>query len=253
VVDRAAGSVLKEAADRVRAERVPVQTQMVTGDAGPVLVQQSETAALAVVGTRGRGGMAGRLGSVSALLAAQAHCPVAVIPCPWQQRPAGEVPAGSVPAPGPGAEVPMRYWNEPPAEVFAGRVVMGLDLFGADMTVLQAAAEAAQVHGRPLTLLTAASDVPDPDRLGVAMGRVLVGPVGQVRSRWPALPVSWEICAGQPADVLAGATQVADLMVLGCRGHSGVAGLLAGSVSQAVLCRSQCPVLVVASGRDGGR
>src|SRR5699024_7202968 len=53
----------------------------VSGDAAGVLVKESETASLVVVGKRGRSRFAGRfLGSTSASLAAHAHCPVLIVP-----------------------------------------------------------------------------------------------------------------------------------------------------------------------------
>jgi nucleotide-binding universal stress UspA family protein len=59
---------------------VRVQPRVKTGNAAEVLIDESEGAALLVVGTRGRGGFKGLvLGSVSQHVAAYARCPVAVI------------------------------------------------------------------------------------------------------------------------------------------------------------------------------
>ena len=50
---------------------------------------------------------------------------------------------------------------------------------------------------------------------------------------------------GSPANVLLGAAEDADLLVVGSRGHGGFVGLLLGSVSQQCATHAPCPVLIV--------
>jgi nucleotide-binding universal stress UspA family protein len=58
-----------------------VRERVVNGHAAEVLVEASGSAALVVVGTRGHGGLAGKmLGSVSQQVVAHARCPVMVVP-----------------------------------------------------------------------------------------------------------------------------------------------------------------------------
>jgi nucleotide-binding universal stress UspA family protein len=64
---------------------VRVQPILVEGDAATVLLEAARTADLLVVGSRGRGGLAGLLlGSVSRKCAERATCPVAIVPSTWR-------------------------------------------------------------------------------------------------------------------------------------------------------------------------
>jgi nucleotide-binding universal stress UspA family protein len=50
---------------------------------------------------------------------------------------------------------------------------------------------------------------------------------------------------GRPADSLVEASEGADLLVVGSRGHGTVGGLLLGSVSQQCAQHARCPVVIV--------
>jgi nucleotide-binding universal stress UspA family protein len=57
--------------------------------------------------------------------------------------------------------------------------------------------------------------------------------------------VERRVAKGHAANELIAASRRADLVVVGCRGHGGVAGTLLGSVSQRVATHAECPVVVV--------
>jgi nucleotide-binding universal stress UspA family protein len=74
----------------------------------------------------------------------------------------------------------------------------------------------------------------------------------RVRAEHPELSVHWQFFDGSPAGVLSEASRTASVVAVGTRGHGGFAGLLLGSVSQAVLNRSVSPVLVVPTLKNAG-
>jgi nucleotide-binding universal stress UspA family protein len=61
----------------------------------------------------------------------------------------------------------------------------------------------------------------------------------------PAVPLLPLVAEGDPAEALITAAKDADLLVLGTRGRSPVAGLLLGSVSQLCAAAAACPVVLI--------
>jgi nucleotide-binding universal stress UspA family protein len=57
--------------------------------------------------------------------------------------------------------------------------------------------------------------------------------------------VSLTTYEGPAATALIDASKGAEMLVIGSRGHSGLAGVLLGSVSMACAERASCPVLVM--------
>ena len=255
---------------------VALSAQTTEHEAVSLLVEESRSAQLAVVGKRGHNRFAGRfLGSVSAALSAHAHCPTLVVPdragaegggrllAPTQERPereAEEEPTQLI-AESERREPARDFENVEVALNFDDEVVVGIDhgdsAAAAVDAVTQKAAEYAEQLGKPLTLvsaepLTSLNFFPTSARYGVKIPEFrerhaerLEEIVRQVSQRHPDLPVRWRFFDSTPAGVLAEATRTAALVVLGTRGHGGFAGLLLGSVSQSVLNRSAGPVLVV--------
>lgn len=235
--DRVAGAAVARALEA----GVAAVGALERGDAAGVLVQGSDSAEVLVLGRRGRRGVRGRLGSVSAAVSAHASCPVVVVPERWDPR----------------------AWEAPGAGPFAGRVVVGVDRLGRDNPAVAAAARHAGRHGTGLTLVMVvpeATSVPtgsaDLDRAVheqlTGPARALVDQVAEaVREDCPGLDVRTYVFSGEPAERLVEAGRTAELVVVGSRGYGGFRGLLMGSVSQAVLNEAESPVMVVPTrGKD---
>ncbi len=83
--DVRAGEILHEAVVKAFGETTPanVEARLVQGHPRRMLLEESRTADLLVLGRRGHGGFGGLLlGSVSSALVAHAHCPVLVVHAP---------------------------------------------------------------------------------------------------------------------------------------------------------------------------
>lgn len=221
--DRVLASALARAA---KADpELPVTGEVVTGQPVPVLLAEAQRAALVVLGDRGLGGFTGLLvGSVAVQVAGHAPGPVLVA------RGAGE----------PG-----------------GPVVVGVDGSATSLAALEfAAAEAAVRRAELLALHTWFGKLPheeeqelpliyDAEDVQLAQARKLAEWLAPVRDRFPAVTVRERVEHGRAARALVTASAAAQLVVVGARGLGGFAGLLLGSVSQAVLHHAGCPVAII--------
>ncbi|MFB2585350.1 universal stress protein [Herbiconiux liukaitaii] len=221
-------TVLRAAEAKAVSAGVTVEISAVRGQPAGTLVELSRTALFVVVGTLGLGGFAGRLmGSVSSTLAAHAHCPTIVVPA--------------------GQTAPM----------YPGRtdgIVVAVEP-GILNPAVWAGAEMATMHDLPLTLTAVRADtlggarwLPDAyseDPYPAEVEGLMEKMVAAVASEFPSVPLQHRVLVGNPAHLLIQATDSADLMILGTRGHSGLAGLLWGSVSQNVLQHSRTTTMVV--------
>jgi nucleotide-binding universal stress UspA family protein len=61
----------------------------------------------------------------------------------------------------------------------------------------------------------------------------------------PGVEITTSAVHGDPRPALLEAARAADLLVIGARGHSGVAGLLMGSACSYLTRHAQCPTVVV--------
>ncbi|MFE7631981.1 universal stress protein [Kocuria sp. NPDC057446] len=246
---------LAEARQTVEAAGLPVEVVEAGGDAAKAVVEQSGRAALVVMGKRGRGGaLRGRLGSVSAAVAAHAKSPVIIVPEAAESRQSerrGGAGDFALEADGPVKADQID---------FTGRVVVGLDALGARSPALGKAVAYAQEHGTALTLVSvngALSGTPawfqdefNQARYFHEADQKLTQISDEIAAQHPGLTVEHHIFVGRPARILMNATHTADMVVVGSRGIGGFRGLLLGSVSQAVLENAAGPVMVVPAHRS---
>jgi nucleotide-binding universal stress UspA family protein len=200
------------------------------GPSGRVLLDQSNDAAMVVVGSHGRGGFARlMLGSSSTAVAAHATVPVVVT--------RGTTSSGA--------------WRQ-------GPVVVGIDGSSVAVSAIDFACRAAALRRRGLVAVHAWAQ-PDPfvdeayavlsesatrqTEARLAVSESLAG----WRSQYPDVAVTEMIADGHPVDALLAEAKRADasLLVVGSRGRGGFTGLLLGSVSRGVLHHATCPVAVV--------
>ncbi|HEY8473258.1 MAG TPA: universal stress protein [Natronosporangium sp.] len=208
---------------RASAGDTPVTAELIDGPVVPVLLREAERAELVVLGNRGLGGFTGLLvGSVAVELAAHAPGPVLVA-------------RGTIRADGP--------------------VVVGVDP-DADTLAVDFAFEAAAARDAELVAIHAWSgrladedeaELPliyEPSDVQREQERRLTEFIAEARARYPGVRVRPQVQPGRPARILVEASKSAQLVVVGARGRGGFAGLLLGSVSQALLHHAHCPVAI---------
>ena len=134
----------------------------------------------------------------------------------------------------------------------SSRIVVGVDGSAASVDALRWAARQADLTGSGLDAVIGwhsptqygnefhheATNWPDlaQTTLATAMAEAEAG---------TATVCAQTVTEGHPKDVLVNASEGADLLVVGSRGHGGLAGMLLGSVSEHVIAHAHCPVVVI--------
>jgi nucleotide-binding universal stress UspA family protein len=205
---------------------IPVEQQLVVGFPLAVLAAESERAQLVVIGDRGLGGVTGLLlGSVAIGLSAHAECPLVVVRGDEDPDPAAPVVVGVDGSPLSEAALAFAYEAAAARGVHLVAVHTWREVLG-DLEVaplLDWAAIETEEH------------------------EVLAERLAGWGEKYPDVPVRRVVAKDRPAHALVEQSRGAQLLVVGSRGRGGLAGLLLGSVSHAVLHRSHCPVAVVRS------
>ncbi len=140
------------------------------------------------------------------------------------------------------------------ADVTASPVVVGVDGSTSSLEAVEWAGNYAATTGTPVKLVAAWDwpnsygwPVPVPDSYSPSADadRVLAAASARLLEHHPSLSVTTVTVQGHPAHVLVDASKEAALLVVGCRGHSQLAGIFIGSVSEHCAARAHCPVVVV--------
>ncbi len=196
-----------------------VATALAGGSAAQALCELSRTAEMVVVGSRGHSDLPGLLlGSVSWQVAGHASGRVVVVRGQWQPP------------------------NQPP-----GPVVVGADGSPGSQAAIEFAFEEAVLRDVPVVAVCALADAPG--RLGEMrhIEEDFSHAIACTEKEHPEVWVERQVVAGPPRTPLLTAASGAQLLIVGARGRGGLDDMNLGSVAQAVLHHSPCPVGVVNS------
>ena len=196
--------------DEVRG--LSAEGELVQDKPAQALVDRSVDAALVVVGQSGKGRV-GRwvLGSVASGVVSHSDAPVVVVR-------------------GDGAGQVRRV----------GPIVVGVDGSPGSEDAVSFAMRSAPQHGYQVVAVHASESAARPGGLQAVSPALAAG-----REQNPAVEVREVIEPGNAAQLIVAQAKDAALVVVGSRGHGGVAGMLLGSVSRAVVEQADCSVVVM--------
>ncbi|NUS73125.1 MAG: universal stress protein [Corynebacteriales bacterium] len=227
-LDEAAVSLLSAAKATISelAPEVTVISESVEGTASSVLLTAAEKANLVVLGRRGTGGFGNILiGSTAVHVTRHAACPTAVVPLPHDQS--------------------KRDW-----------IVTGIDGSAHSQDTLELAFQESSLRRAPLRVVRAwshpvldapALDLPFPplpEDLVAEQERVVGETVAGWSEKYPDVHVERVVVKRHVVRALLENSHDAQLLIVGARGEGGFAGLLLGSVSEALVRHAECPVIV---------
>ncbi len=208
---------------------IPTEHALVIGSASGVLADEAVQAELLVVGDGGRGRVSSLLaGSVAVAVASHAACPVVVVRGEDRES-----------ATDPGAPV-----------------VVGIDTTPTSEAAIAFAFDAADARHAPLVAVHAWIDalndsylapIVDWEALAEEERSYLAERLAGWSEKYPDVAVERIVANARAAHVLLELSERAQLVVVGSRGHGELAGLVLGSVSNALVHKAGCPVAVVRS------
>lgn len=213
------------AAARAAAPGVEVTTEVVCCGSTTLLIEESKSARLVVVGSQGLGTVTGMIvGSTALALAAHGKSPVIVVR---------------------GTSVPD------------GPVVVGVDGSPTSEAALAFAFETASMRDARLTVVMCWTDFMvesaySASRFTVDWGeveaderRLLAQRLAGWQEKYPDVQVHPVVVRDRPVRALMRYGAEAQLVVVGSHGHGGFTGMLLGSTSQALVYNAPCPLAIV--------
>jgi nucleotide-binding universal stress UspA family protein len=218
-------AVAGQAADVVTAAGIPVTTVVTAGTPAGALVEQSRSATMVVIGSRGHGSISSAiLGSTVSHVASHAHCPVIVV------RAQGV----------PGGPVVVGVDGSPESEEVVGWAIDHASRHGLALEVL---------HSYAIPVYPGVVPYVPPVEITAATAgfeqRVTAEVLAGWRERYPDVEVITNVAHGRPAPALVEASGRASLTVVGSRGRGAFLGMLLGSTSQSLLHHATGSVAVL--------
>jgi len=205
-----------EAVHRI-APDIEVYTHIEPGSPVGVLCRQAESAAMVVLGSEGSGLFTELVfGSVCGTLAVRSRCPVVAVR------------------------------TAPESVAFDAPVAVGVDGTPVSRAALAFAFELADRHnvGVRAVHVMPASAGRDTDEHERHRWRT-ADSMAELATRYPKVDIDLDFAIGEPVPILTARSAGCRLLVVGSRGRGVAAGLLSGSVSQALLRSIRGPIAVV--------
>lgn len=218
-------ALLAEAAAVVEQAGVPVEAVSTAGSVTATLVEQSRTAVMVVIGSRGHGAISSAiLGSTVSHVASHAHCPVIVV----QDRGVADGP------------VVVGVDGSPESEELVGWAIDHASRHGLALEVLHSYAipvyPGVVPYVPPVEITTATAGFEQ---------RVTAEVMAGWREKYPDVEITTNVAHGRPAPALVEATGRASLTVVGSHGRGAFLGMLLGSTSQSLLHHATGSVAVL--------
>lgn len=239
-----ASSQLVELKGRAERRGIAVTTRVATGIPSEEVITaaRAEDSDLIIVGTKGKTGLAHvLLGSTAERVICGAPCPVMTVRMEAADR--GDDGVLSRP-------------------VTLGRILVPVDFSDCSLDALEYAAWVAQQAKASLMLLHVLEPVSYGLDFTLGQSRTRHSEVENWTKRLEELassltgtqiPVDFRLRGGLPSDSILDSAQTlpCDLIIMGTHGRRGISHALSGSVAEAVLRKSRCPVLTVRNLKSG--
>ncbi|NLU70345.1 universal stress protein [Streptomyces sp. HNM0574] len=208
---------------------VPLSREVIVGQPFTDLTAQAHQADLTVLGSSGRGALGSAVESVAVYLSANTTCPILVQR--GRHQPDGPVLLATDGSPDSHAATDF---------AFTEAALRNAPLLALHIAAPRPGPAPAGMNAMDTLLF---EDPPDPDDTDAQHATEQA--LAAHRERHPHLDVTVRTQRGRVRPELIDASNHAQLLVLGARGRGGFAGLLLGSVSQALLQHAHCPLTVI--------